>query len=509
MPGPPPGGEPRRFADELEGQLAPLDRRILLLEWRRVVGRVADDFAVQAARHRLLSPPDVLDRIRRYRAGSPEPQLDRRLELLGRAALQCRIEQGPEIVRRRSVLERRIGAFRPKWGGRRVARAVVRRAARVSPDRAERERGYRAEVPLYRPLEPELVALARLRNERARALGFRSYPDYRLRLEGLSVPRFEALVRSALRPVRAEMRRLRDSFQDRTGERGWYPWDIGYAAHLDFALPDALFPGASLFEQAVTAIRRWGFPRDVLRFRVDRHDLSSGGMCVAPDPPRDVRIVVHRAGGFPYCRAIFHEVGHAIASRSVRQPTHLLRWHEHLPGFAGLAEGEGHFFEQIPESEAWLRSRSGRDDPELERRIAGARRVPLGSMAFLACWVLPELALYREPAPDPQALRVRWMRDVFGCDAFEPNSFADSFALEIPVYSASYVLAELLRPALTAAALEEVGGELWPNARIGPWLVRRWFRDGSSYDWWTRLREITGRPFGAGPFTDWARAVAT
>ncbi len=499
--------ESARFMDDLERRLAPLDRTILRIEWRRTVGRDGDDEAVQARRYHLLGAPALLDRIRRYRSMDLPRRLARRLELLERAALQSRIEEDPEIVRHRARLQTRIARFRPRWAGHRVGRAVVRREARTNPDRAVRERAYRAEDRLYRPMENDLRELAKLRNERARAFGFGSYAEYRLRLEGLTVARFRGLVEDALRYIPTEMRRRRDVFQDRTGERGWYPWDVAYTQELETGATDALFPGDRLLPEALGGIRRWGFRSDTLRFRVDRHDLSSGGMCLAPDPPRDVRIVVHPAGGFPYARALFHEVGHAVSSRSVRQPTHLLRWHEHLPGFAGLAEGEGAFFEQIPESEAWLRERIRAERPTVDRLAQGARRFPLGSMAFLASWVLRELSLYDEPIPDLAATGLRWERRIFGFDAYEPNSYADSFALQIPVYSASYVMAQLLRPALTRAALDEVGGDLWPNPRIGPWLTRRWLRDGSSYDWWTRLNEITGRPFGAGPFNAWARAT--
>jgi hypothetical protein len=494
--------------DDIELRLGPLDRRILLLEWRRTMGRAADDGPVQARRRRLLSPPEVLDRIRTYRSTSLPTLLDRRLAILERATLQCRIEQAPEIVARRSVLERRIAAFRPRWRGRSVGRAVVWRAVRTKVGRADRERAYRAEEPLYRPMEADLIQLAALRNDRARSLGFRSYPDYRLRLEGLSVPRLRALIEDALRYVPAEMRRLRDEFHERTGERGWYPWDVEFADHTELGLPESIFPGRTMVDEVLRAVRRWGFPSSAFRIRVDRHDLASGGMCLAPDPPRDVRIVVHPSGGLSSYRALFHEVGHALSSRSIRQPTHLLRWHEHLPGFAGLMEGEGRFFEQIATSEAWLRTRPALAPALRARAVERFRRFPLRAMAFLGSWVLPELELYEGRGRDLATVQKNTLRRVFGFDDFEPFSFADSFSVEIPVYSASYILAELLRPQLAAAVLDEVGGPVWPNPRIGPWLIRRWFRDGSSYDWWDRVREVTGTPFGARAFNEEMRVVA-
>ena len=203
----------------------------------------------------------------------------------------------------------------------------------------------------------------------------------------------------------------------------------------------------------------------------------------------------------PRYRVLFHEVGHALSSRSIRQPTsHLLRWHEGIPGFAGLAEGEGRFFEQIASSERWLRERPGLPSEHREAAIENERRAPLQTLAWLAGWVQQELTLYLHPDRDPVESGVRFARRLFGYDRYRGPPFANSFVVEAPLYSPSYVYAELLRPALNAALREEVGGELWPNARVGPWLVRHWFRDGTSFDWWTRLRELTGRPFGAGPF---------
>jgi hypothetical protein len=497
------------LARDLERRLAPLDRRILLAEWRQAVGRPVDLAPIQTARARLLAPPEVLDAIRAARRRVPTGIVGRKLELLERVVLQCRIEQAPEIVRRRGPLEQRDAEFRPRWHGRRVGRAVPWKAITQDPDRAERERAYRVQDPLYRPMEDELRRLVADRNARAREFGYRSYPEYHLRFEGLTVARMRELIEEALRYVRPEMRRRRDAFEDRFHERGWFPWDIWYFDRQQAKLPDSAFPGRTILAEVTSAVRRWGFPPSALRFRVDRHDLSSGGLCIAPDPPRDVRIVVHPTTSWAATGALFHEVGHALSSRSVRQPSsHLLRWHEHVPGFAAAAEGQGRFFEQVVISEAWLRSRPWVPPEVVDAAVATARRFPLGSIGSLAGWFLPELELYEHPGRDPYAEMRRVERSIFGYDDFEPRSFADGFSVGNPCYSVSYVIAELLWPIHKRAVLEEVGGELWPNPKVGPWFVERWFRDGSAYDWWTRLREVTGRRFDARAFNAEMRAVA-
>jgi Peptidase family M3 len=501
--------EARRSLDNLEGRLAPLDREILLSEWRTAMGRPgANGSSLQARRRRLLSNPGLLPRLRSYRRRSLPAALDRRIELLERAALEARVEQAPEVAGPRTRLGREIAAFRPRWKARRVGRAVVREALRKDPDRTVRERAYRAEEPLYRPMEASLRDLAAARNDRAREFGFRSFPEFALSFDGLSVRTLEALIDDALRYVPREMRRRRDVFEDRTGERGWYPWDLVYADDLEAGMPDRAFPGRGMLATVVAAVRRWGFPPGAFRFRVDRHDLAFGGLCLAPDPPRDVRVVIHPVGGWEYYLGLFHEVGHALSSASIRQPSHLLRWHEHVPGLTSFQEGIAGFFEQISSSEPWLSGRPGLPAATLRPALEVLRRGPLTAISYLAVWAAQELSLYRAPDGDPAEAGRRLARRIYGFDDYRPISFADTFSVETPLYSTSYILAELVRPALASAAVAEVGGELWPNRGIGPWLVRRWFRDGASYDWRPRLEEVTGRPFGARAFNEEMRAVS-
>jgi hypothetical protein len=503
-----PAREAARLVDGLERRIAPIDRAILLAEWRQTMGR-APNGAVggNRKRHRLLSQPGLLEKLRVARSILPDPRSRRRAELLERVALDVQIEQVEEILGRRSALSRRVAAFRPRWHGRRVGRQVVRHESRTNPDRAERERAYRAEEPLFRPMEAPLRSLARLRNDRARALGFPSLPEFRLSFEHLSVARLRGLMEEATRWVRPEMQAWREEFEDRTGERGWYPWDVSYAENLRTQLPDERFPGDSMLPTVLQAVRRWGIPSSLLRFRVDRHDLPAGGISLAPDPPKDVRVVIHEGGGWERYMVLFHEVGHAVNSGAVRQPTHLLRWHEHVPGFAALSEGEGAFFEQIASSEAWLRQRPGLSSETIAAVVADQRRMSLWWIGNHVLWISRELALYEERG-DPEEVARRLARRLFGFDPFDPVPFADHFSIELPLYAPSYFLATLLRPALTTAVLGDVGGDVWPNPKVGPWLIEHWFREGTSFDWYDRYREITGRPFGARPFLEETRPGA-
>jgi hypothetical protein len=501
----------RAFIDGIEHRLAPIDRAILVAEWRLTTGASRTGAGPwQERRHRLLGTPGLLESTRAFLAVGYGGSLERRLALLERTMLESRIEQDPEIVRLRGRLQARIASYRPTWHGRKVRRAVPWKAVRTSPDRQERRRAHYSEEPLYRALEDDLLRLVALRNGKAREYGFRSYPEYRLSFDRLSVARFEELTEAALRHVPAEMRRRRDEFQDRTGTRGWYPWDLAYGAYLAQGLSDTYFPGSEMLRAVLHGVRGWGVPPATLRFRVTRHDLAAGGLCLAPDPPRDVRVVIHPGkGGWVEYMVLFHEVGHAVHSASIRGRTHLLRWHEGIPGFGGFHEGIGEFFCLIPESEAWLRSRSDLSAEAIRSFRSDVVRSPLSNVAFLAHWIGLELGLYLRPNEDPSERSRRLERRIFGFDAHPARSFADSFFIEAPIYATSYLIATLFRAQILRAVRDQVGGPIWPNRRVGPWLIDRWFRGGSSFDWLPRVREVTGSPFGAGAFNEeMARATA-
>ena len=490
-----------RFVRELERRLERFDRAILEADWDLFSGRSSKGSEPwQLARGRLLSNGEILSWVRRART-VPWPALfARRLELLERVLVDARVEQHPEVVRRRAALQRAIVVFRPRWNGRRVERSEIYRVVETDPDPERRRRAAYALEPLYRPLEDRLRGLVRLRNELARREGFPSFAAMRLGFEGVSVARLKELARAAVAPTRRVARWLRDRAVDRLGT--WHPWDLSFALGQAAPLTDRAFPRTGILPTVFRAIRGWAFPVDRYRFRLAFHDIPMGGLTLAPNPPRDVRILVHPQGGWQAYRVMFHEVGHAVHSAAIRAPRHLLRWHENYPSFGGLHEGIGGFFEEIPRDPRWLADRPGVSRSAAESFAEVRRNTDLFGAARVATWMHTELALYERPDRDPQPEVTRLERRLFGYDDFEPLSFVDSFFVDSPVYAPNYLLADLFHYQLAARIRELFGAPLWPNRRVGPWLTREWFRHGSRFDWLPRIEEVSGRPFGAEAFAE-------
>ena len=495
--------ETRGFVRELERRLQPLDRAILLADWNQQTGRSTRTAAgLQRKRLHLLSDEGLLDWVRAARRERWPRVLSRQLELLERIVLDTRVEQDPEVAALRSQLNSRIVAFRPQWEGRRVGREVVHRVLRQDPDPTRRRRAYYTLESLHRPLEEEFRRLVRLRNERAREAGFRSMAHLRLGFQGLTPERVRELIDGTLGPVPRGTRRLREllSQGDRSGE--WYPWDQEYAREQRAPLPDRLFPRGSMLPRVLRAVSRWGFRTPQMRFRVVFHDLPAGGLTLAPDPPSDVRILVHPRGGWGAYHVMFHEVGHAVQSASLRAPGHLLRWHENIPGFGGFHEGIGSLFEEIPRDAGWLVGEAGVDRRSAEAFARAEADRDLFNVGYLGPWIQAELDLYRNPDQDPMPAAEALARRLFGFGAYRPRSFVDWFYVADPIYSANYLLATLFHYQLTRTITSELGAPLWPNRRVGPWLTRHWFRAGSFVEWGPHLREVTGARLSARAFLE-------
>ena len=491
---------------DIELKLSKFDHSILLIDWRLYAGRTKHDAESWVhARARFLRD----EKLRRWtdRARDridPLIPMGRRLELLNRLSLDAVSEQHPSIVRRRSRLQRRILAFRPRFRGQRVDRARINDELRDNPSPRRREEAYRAEDELWDKIEDDLLELVRARNARARALGYRDFPTLRLSFEGLRVKELQGLCDSAVRPLAGRIRQLRDEFLTRADQGEWFPWDLRFAQERSGSLPKRVFPGRTLFSTVRSALRQWGLPVDRMAIRFTQHDIPWGGLTFPVRIPTDVRILMPSKGGWERYMVCFHEMGHAVHFSSIREKEYLLKSPD--VGFAGLFEGIGDLFEEISLDPRWLRSRRGLTPRSVEGFRTGRALEHLLRAATMSDWVATELDLYQHPTVDPSYRSTARLREVFGFGRYAPRSILRLAYVTHPVYAQSYLLSLLFRKQMVRAISEQVGGPLWPNPSVGPWLETNWFAPGGLYDWIPRVQDVTGRPLGVQAFQESVRS---
>lgn len=482
------GGGSRTIADalsEVERRLTRIDHALFLREWAFHTGRSRrGSLAIRLERARLLSHPRLVGWCREARGNSLAPLLRRRLELLEKEAVDTQLEHHAPIARLNDEIERKIHAFRPRWKGRRVHPAEIWDLVSKEAHPGRRERGFYANEPLFRNLEPEVRSLIALRNERARVLGFSSYPEARLSLEGLSV----ADLREFMEPLPSFARRISRTERERSGLDAWGPWDRMYAQWQEANRLETAFRARDCLVGVRRALRGWGFGAEDLDFRFKRCDTPLAGLAVIGDAPRDVGVIANPRDGYVYYSVLIHEMGHGIHARSVRGSSHLLR----NLGPPGYTECVGSLFEEIVSDPAWLRTRPGATPEQVERVRRGSNEETAFHMAELVGEVRSELRLYSSPEADPTTERRAFLKGTLGYDDHDPVSWVDPYHLSPGFYRQSYLLSAIFDAQILAAGLEEVGGDLWPNPEFGRWLKTTWLRPGNRDAWVPKVERVSG-----------------
>ena len=490
------------FLAKIEDRLSKLDHALNLELWNESLGRSgARVGACERRRRDLLALPGLREWAHGVRDRGAPGLVARRLELLERMSLDALLEQGPEISRLRNRLRSRMYRFRPRVAGRKVSGADIFDHLWKDPNRAHRKEAFYCQDSLFRLLEPSVRELVETRNETARELGFRGFAEARLALEGLSCTDLADLLDGLpLGRLRTLARHRRERYHEKTRFEEWYPWDETFLPSLESPVDDRAFPQEGMLESVLAGLRQWGISRGAFGFKLTRGPNPFVGNEIAVRTPGDVRILVDLRGGHTNYGILFHEIGHAIHSRSVRAPTHLLRCHEFSASYSSLNEGIGGVFEKIASQENWLLTRSGISRQGVRALRASSAEGMATRLVELAAVVKGELALYRNPKADVGGILSRTLNGILGFDDYAPRSWVDGFYLDTPLYNKSYLLATFFSSQILQAAVRDLGGEPWPNARMGPWLTERILAPGAIDDWIPRLQRATGRALDSGPF---------
>lgn len=510
---------PRELADDVEARLRPLDLEFAHAWWESntAASDAADRrrMAAELARRELLADTEAFAEIRAARAavdGAADPELRRRLDILHDAFAP---HQVPADLRRAIVeIETRVESmfnnFRGTIDGRRVDDNEIAQILRTSDDVDERRAAWEASKQIGAQVAPLVRELARLRNDAARALGFRDHFALALETSELDEERLFATlaeVERATGPAFAEWKRaLDDSLATRfhCAIDDLRPWHLDDPFFQDppaagaVALDD-LFDNADI--EALTVRTFDGLGLDV-RSVLARSDLyardgkSQHAFCIDIDREGDVRVLCNIERNERWMETMLHEFGHAVYDRgSDGSLPWLLRGAAHPLTTEGIAMLMG----RLTRDPEWLATVAGVSAGALDGlrpRLARARRA--GLLVF-ARWVLVmttfERRLYSAPDGDLDALwwdLVEQYQQVRRPDRRHAPDWAAKIHLAAaPVYYQNYLYGELFASQLAATLSERAGG-IVDRPAAGAFLRREVFVPAASLRWDELVRRATG-----------------
>jgi peptidyl-dipeptidase A len=504
--------------DEADRELAPLERDVSLAEWD-VSTRAGEDSEKVYVERSLALDAALADQERydalRAASADGDPVAARRLEILRSQAEghQRPRDLAERIVRLEAASQTLFNTHRGRIAGRPVSNNEIDEILRESPDLDLRREAWEASKSIGPLAAPKLRELAHLRNEAARALGYRDHFAMSLALTELDedwlfgfLDRLAELTASSWAREKEAIdveQRLRLGLEEGVPLR---PWDMADPFFQDVPpiRGDDLQERLSSLDPLPAARAYFDDLGDRIEPVLERSDLyprdrkSQHAFCMQVDRGEDVRILANVVPGERWLGTMLHELGHAVYDLAIDQS---MAWGLRRPSHILTTEAIAILHGRQVRNGAFLRRYAGLDDAADDPVHAGVTR---RDRQIFAAWVQVmtrfERALYADPDADLGrewwSLVDRYQR-VTPPDGARPDDWATKIHVALaPVYYQNYLLGEATAVQLESA-LERLTGSRTPAsspAEAGAFLRDRFMRAGASQRWDALIEHATGEP---------------
>jgi peptidyl-dipeptidase A len=521
-----PGQDVASFLRDYEAKVKPLTIASNLASFTATVSGKEEDYETsmqaQVALEKIHADTAAYARVAAFRESGQvtDPILRRELEIVYLAYKGGQIDPAmmEELIRRQTAIEQKFNTYRVQVGQRTINDNQVDSTLRYSINSQDLEETWKASKQIGAVVAPDLIALAKLRNQASTALGYANYYEMQLRL-GEQDP--------------AEVAALFDQLDSLTGDAyAVLKGQIDSALALRYGIPkDQLRPWHyqnRFFQEAPTIyhVDLDGFYRDKDPVELTRIYFAGIGVpvdsilahsdlyerpgkyqhaqCYDIDNEGDVRAICNVRPDYYWMNTMLHELGHGIYSYYYDPQA---PWILRDPAHALTTEAVANFFGRLAANPQWLEQVAGVSKERIEPVAAECRRMTRLEQLVFSRWaqvmVRFERAFYENPDQDLNKLWWDLVTKYQGLTPLpgrnEPDWASKIHLASAPVYYHNYLIAELLASQLAHTIGQTVLNAPDPYAsgfcgdgRIGAFFVDKVFHLGRKYPWNEMIEKATG-----------------
>lgn len=528
--------EATAFLSQYNADLSAKEKVSALAWWTAANSGAKADFEAQAAadlamrmvhadKARYAKLKRVLER-----ASEMSPVILRSLRV---AELGFRGEQLPpetleKLVKTSAEIEQVFATYRPTLNGKQMSGNDLIEILKTEKNSAKRQAAWAAYKQVGAQIAPKLVALAKLRNEAAKELGFDNYWRMQMTLQehdpDAVIALFDELDRLTDGPFKAMKATMDAEIGKRLGVKATalMPWhydnpffqDPPPSPKLDLDVFYKSMKKEDIVSLAETFYSDIGLDAKRIIGRSDFYERAGKNphaYCTTIDRGDDVRMLLNIRPTESWMGTMLHETGHGVYFQEISQE---LPFNLRNPAHTLTTEAVAMLFGALSKNPLWLTSYAKADAKvvsALESEILEQRR---REQLVFARWGLVmlnfERALYENPDADLDTLWVATVKRYQGLNypAGRPGDWAAKPHFTIaPVYYHNYVMAELFAAQVRAhlAVLANHTGKtasLSFNGRrdFGQYLNDKVFKPGMSRPWREFVVDAVGEPYSAKAF---------
>jgi peptidyl-dipeptidase A len=519
----------QKFVDTHVAKLKPLEKEAAAAWWDANTSGKDEDFRrKEEAQNRIDEALADREKFRELKEikeakGISDSTLARQIDVLYLAYLEKQVDADllKKMVEISNVVEKAFNVYRAKVDGKELTDNDVRNILKSSKSSAERRAAWEGSKGVGAIVEPDLKALAKLRNQAATKLGFKNYHQMMLFLgeqdQAQVLKLFDALdelTREPFRAAKAEIdARLAAHCGIRVEElRPWHYHDPFFQeSPAVFGVDlDAAYEKADILKLCRDFYEGIGLPIDDVIERSDLYEKqgkSPHAFCTDIDREGDVRVLANIVPSERWMDTMLHELGHSVySSKNIPQSVpYLLRGEAHTLTTEGVAMQFG----RLSKSGVW-QERMGiaaADAAERQKRGEAGAKVLRNQLLIFSRWCQVmlrfEMGLYENPDQDLNKLwwdlveKYQMVRRPEGRNA--PDYASKIHIVSAPVYYHNYMMGELFASQVHHKIASEVYHGADPsvvayvgNRAVGEFMKRRVFVPGRSLSWNELTKHATG-----------------
>ncbi len=447
----------------------------------------------------------IIDNWRAQSSSLADPLLARRLELWHRCFIGGAIYADPDVAKLENVLQQRITNFKFTYDGSPTTRAKVNIALREEQSQAVRRKLWAVPGKLSAAAAGDLIKLVKLRNKKAKSLGFSNYYSLALSLQGIDEEWLLTTLNALEEKTRPQFEQFITTFKKKIRVKRLGAWDFEYALREGASLPDKYFPSDSVFKIIHRFQKGIGFAVDSLPIKEVVKDIPYNGLSLAIHIPSDSRFLLNPTKGKGFYGVAFHEYGHALKAVHTDVEYPILKGYEWIPGAqcAAYEEGIADMHAEFTDDSLWLTRFTKARSKEIEHYVQERGLPSLYRLRRLLKDFFIEYEMYRDPGQDMAAVERAMYKKYLLVDPGknEPHQYAASmWYTSYPCYYQNYVLSTMIATQLQEALSSKFGSEKLKNPKVAAWIIQYLYSGGETEEWTSRIRTATGKSLEPGPY---------
>jgi peptidyl-dipeptidase A len=529
----------RKFLDAHTKKLQPLEVAAAIAWWDANTSGKDEDFArkekTQNKIDEALANPEAFAEVKKLKDESKEIDdavLRRAVAVLYLTYLEKQVDKEllKKMVAKANAVEKAFNTFRAHVDGKEMTDSEVRKVLKESKDSARRQAVWEASKKVGQEVEADLKELVKLRNEAAKALGFKNYHALQLFLNEQDgdeiIKLFDQLDELTREPFRAAKEEIDAKLAANVGVkvdelRPWHYHDPFFqeAPAVFKADVDEPFKKADLVGLTRAFYKGIGLPVDRVIERSDlkeREGKSPHAFCTDIDREGDVRVLANVVQNNYWMSTLLHEFGHSVYSTNNDDIPKTLPYVLRLESHILTTEGVAMMFERLSKRRGWLEKMGvAVSDPDGFAE-AGARALRYQLLIFSRwCQVMLrfEKGMYENPDQDLSDLwwglveKYQMVRRPDGRKA--PDYASKIHIVSAPVYYHNYMMGELFASQVHHAIAREVYKGADPatviyvgNKEVGDFMRKKVFAPGRTLSWNELTKHATGETLNPKAFAE-------